>query len=272
MDPELAKIRREAYLLHKRQRKVVEDSSSSDKPAAEAEVIDVDNFEEKITASWACDRCTFVNDFKRNSCEMCDHIHSVRSAADSSNASSKKAKTNHPCYVNGNILYDPHPRSTESGGWIWAENRSTSQKREDVSGLLSNFQALAAKSKISRDEVLQLAKQHNVTSGKWLLYQKAEYVAEVWGKIRDAMYEGKLGDVAKIAKDTQNGTFVICVYCNDFADRDDVSCRLLILFDSRPFPLQNSNFVILIFRCLGAAGTKGTVGNGTNQNQDILQA
>ena len=238
MDPELAKIRREAYLLHKRQRQVeVEDSSSaSTKPAAQVEVIDVDNFEETtnsntFTSSWACERCTFVNDVNRNSCEMCNHVNSAMpaaaaAAADSLNASSKKAKTNHhhhPCYLNGNVLYDPHPRSTESGGWIWAENRSSAPSSQDVSGLLSGFQALSTKSKVTRDEVLQLAKQHHVTSGKWLLYQKAEYLAEVWGKIRDAMYEGRLGDVAKIAKDTQNGTFVICVYCNDFADRDDVS-------------------------------------------------
>lgn len=239
MDPEIARIRREAYLSHKRQH----DEGTKPKPYPEVELIDIeDDAEPKkaaSSASWACGRCTFLNDRERDACEMCDNANADR-AVDlgsdddsetfvpnpSSNGANKKANTNqYKCYISGDVIYDPHPRSTESGGWIWARNRtSSSPKNEDVHGMTVTFKAwVGIKSKITRDEVLQLAKQHNVTFGKWLLYLKPDYICETWQKIRDAVYDGQLGDVAKIATTAERGSYVICIYCKDFGDRDDVS-------------------------------------------------
>lgn len=228
MDPELARIRREAYLSHKRQL----DGGTNLKPGPEAKKA-VDS------AMWACGRCTFLNGCKRNSCEMCNYANPDRAVdlesdddsvtfVPNPNSSSvtKRANTNqYPCYINGGVIYDPHPRSTEGGGWIWARNRTTSSSiNEDVHGMTVTFNSwLDSKSKIHRDEVLQLAQQHNVTFGKWLLYLKPEYAVETWQKIRDAMYEGQLGEVAKIATTAERGSHVICIYCKDFSDRDDVS-------------------------------------------------
>jgi hypothetical protein len=229
MDPELSKIRREAYLSHKRQHG---ESSAS----AEVEVIDVDNDvsphpkkADHQNASWACRCCTFINNGERNSCEMCNHVNpdtALENDDDSvtfvpnPNASKKAKTTSHPCYVNGNVLHDLHPKSLENGGWIWAQNRS-SQSQADVEGFVAKFKSHPEK---TRDVVLELARQHNVTAGKWLLYQKSEHAAETWRKIRDAVYNGQLGEVAKISTDTdtRSDTFVICVYCKDFDDREDV--------------------------------------------------
>lgn len=93
MDPELARIRREAYLSHKRQREeATEPSEGKESPAgSELEVIDVDDeslvdrkkVPSSSTASWACERCTFVNDCKRGSCEMCDHPNHAAAALES---------------------------------------------------------------------------------------------------------------------------------------------------------------------------------------------
>jgi hypothetical protein len=141
------------------------------------------------------------------------------------NPNSKKAKANHKCYMNGIQLHDTHPKSSNNGGWIWAENRLNSKQRsEDVRSLISEFQSMAQTNKeINRDSVLNLASKHNVTCGKWLVNLKAEYVAEAWENIRDAVFDGKLGEVAKIANEANNGTFVVCIYCADFGDKADVS-------------------------------------------------
>jgi hypothetical protein len=65
-------------------------------------------------------------------------------------------------------------------------------------------------------------------SGKWLIFVKPENVDEVWAKIKKAVEEGKLGDVAKVrtampsplAEDSD--TKVICVYTYDWTDEKDV--------------------------------------------------
>ena len=275
MDPELARIRRETYLSLKRQR--VE--SGHQKSAKEFEVIDVDDdsidepqHPAKSTLSWSCEHCTLINDSKRSSCEVCGHPISDRDVSESNGAATtlesgddsvtfipnpnlsssfKKAKTTkHSCFVNDNLLFDQHPRSTENGGWIWAHNRHSNgdKTKEDIDGLVTNFRAFAAKSKVTKDKVLHLAKMYGVTVGKWLVYVKLEHAAETWGKIRDAMYEGKLGNSAKIAKNASNGSFVICVYCEDFGDETDVSiCVLWFIIGYASFKFGRlSKFIYLV--------------------------
>ena len=141
---------------------------------------------------------------------------------------------NFPCYMIGNELCDTHPMSTESGGWIWAENSRffnlLDERKEDVPGLVNAFQNMVrarSHKEIKRDIVLGLAVEHGVTCGKWLIYEKADYVAQIWQRIRDALYDNRLGSVAKIGKQSNEyGSFVICVYCDDFRDKQDVSSRL----------------------------------------------
>lgn len=223
--------------------------------------VDIDSIAEPKTVgstavSWACVRCTFINDCKRSVCEMCDLPNpnqqsddddSVTFIPNSTDAGSKKAKmTQHACYINGHLLYDPHPRSIENGGWIWAQNRTSKPRYEDVLGLASSFKAfVASKPKVTRDEVLHLAKQYNVTCGKWLLYVQIEDAAETWRRVRDAVFNGSLGEVAKISKATNNGTFVVCIYCRDFGDRDDVSWLNNFLLVS--FRLYSKQRLLLFF-------------------------
>ena len=65
-------------------------------------------------------------------------------------------------------------------------------------------------------------------SGKWLIFVDPENVNEVWGKIKDAVEEGKLGDSAKVATAKPNplagksDAKVMCVYTYDWTDEKDV--------------------------------------------------
>ena len=60
-------------------------------------------------------------------------------------------------------------------------------------------------------------------TGKWLIFENAENVDEVWAKIREATEQGKLGDSAKVATSASGGrSRVICVYTYDWTDEKDV--------------------------------------------------
>lgn len=65
-------------------------------------------------------------------------------------------------------------------------------------------------------------------SGKWLIFADPENVNDVWGKIKKAVEEGKLGDSAKVSTAKPNPlagksrAHVICVYTYDWMDAKDV--------------------------------------------------
>ncbi|MGI0091080.1 MAG: putative phosphothreonine lyase domain-containing protein [Nitrososphaerales archaeon] len=65
-------------------------------------------------------------------------------------------------------------------------------------------------------------------SGKWLVFEPVERVNEVWGKIKKATEDGKLGRSSKVATARVNPNApnprmkVICVYTYDWTDEADV--------------------------------------------------
>ncbi|GAA6015780.1 hypothetical protein JCM10207_008792 [Rhodosporidiobolus poonsookiae] len=82
------------------------------------------------------------------------------------------------------------------------------------------------------DDVAQLAKKHNVLSGKWLFFSSGEFVDLTWAKIVKAiaLEEGPLAKTgavhcAKVASTPGDGgdQHVICVYCDDSWDKDAVA-------------------------------------------------
>jgi hypothetical protein len=107
-------------------------------------------------------------------------------------------------------------------------------------------------------DLIGLAKRHGVTNGKWMLFPTESNVNIVWGLVCNAVWEGKLGNVAKVAtgKDTDteeatsfrsqdgeggvarrtsdsrdSGARLICVYTPDFSDEVDVRRILKSLKD-----------------------------------------
>lgn len=74
-----------------------------------------------------------------------------------------------------------------------------------------------------KDDILALAKEHGMVSGKWMLFPNERDVATVWRTVATAVIEGKLGNVAKVATDDEGkGARLICIYTKDFSDEVDV--------------------------------------------------
>ena len=74
-------------------------------------------------------------------------------------------------------------------------------------------------------EILKLAKEKKVTYGKWMLFPLPQDVDAVWSKVASGTVQGRLGCSAKVATDDGDDSRperVICVYTNDFRDKDDV--------------------------------------------------
>jgi len=65
-------------------------------------------------------------------------------------------------------------------------------------------------------------------TGKWLIFVGSAHVDEIWGRIKRATEDGKLGPAAKVstAKPNPNArnleNKVICVYTYDWTDEEDV--------------------------------------------------
>ena len=86
----------------------------------------------------------------------------------------------------------------------------------------------------------------SANSGKWLIFVHIDEVDVVWRKIKDAVEDGKLGSLAKVATAKPNpnaydpNTKVICVYCEDSDDEAEVmrvreELRLLGVEDRIPY-------------------------------------
>ncbi|OQD82015.1 hypothetical protein PENANT_c024G01576 [Penicillium antarcticum] len=73
--------------------------------------------------------------------------------------------------------------------------------------------------------ILALARETDVTTGKWMLFPSVEHVDEVWRAVVSATEKGQLGDAAKVATDDGSGSGqarLICVYTADFAEKEDL--------------------------------------------------
>ncbi|KIW11162.1 hypothetical protein PV08_10462 [Exophiala spinifera] len=91
--------------------------------------------------------------------------------------------------------------------------------------------------------IRELARESNITTGKWMLFPSADDVDRTWSLVARGTWEGTLGISAKVAaapdaettsasagvggKDRDKESRLICVYTYDFADRDDVKRVLL---------------------------------------------
>lgn len=80
--------------------------------------------------------------------------------------------------------------------------------------------------------IFALAKETGVTSGKWMFFPTVDYVDSFWKTVVTAVDKGDLGDVAKVATDDRSGhARLICVYTEDFSDKEDVKRVLMTLVE-----------------------------------------
>ena len=152
----------------------------------------------------------------------------------------KKAKVMQPdlnneyiCYLDEETktLEDTHPQTDDGDDyWIRAHNprRTGSYSKQQSDALEAEFERTKAKytaDQITMKTCLDLAVRFGVLTGKWIIFwsSSAGNPAPTWQKIRSAVFDNQLGISAKIHKRAEgNGLFVICIYCRDFRDVQDV--------------------------------------------------
>ncbi|OBT65692.1 hypothetical protein VE03_03380 [Pseudogymnoascus sp. 23342-1-I1] len=82
---------------------------------------------------------------------------------------------------------------------------------------------------IARDktvmDILNLAVQMEVTSGKWMLFPPVHQVNHTWSIIAHAVATGQLGVGAKVSpkrEDPETRSRLICIYTDDFSNKEAV--------------------------------------------------
>lgn len=81
-----------------------------------------------------------------------------------------------------------------------------------------------------QDDLLKLAVQNNVTSGKWMLFPSDEDYPRWWRVVVEATSEGNLGPTSKASTHNEADPYnLIYIYTYDFKDRDDVQRVLEVL-------------------------------------------
>jgi hypothetical protein len=155
--------------------------------------------------------------------------------ADSETRLSKSENNSYATHISGGVFKDSHPQTKSEGGWVWVTNpdyknnpKARNDSDDDVARMSTEWASLVKKNlknrkfKITHKHLIELAMKHNVLHGKWLLNIKPENIHKDWPRIRNALVEGKLGSTAKISDEPQNGTHVVCIYCPDFRDKDEL--------------------------------------------------
>ena len=131
-------------------------------------------------------------------------------------------------------------------------------------------------------DISDLAKTKGITNGKWMLFPRENEVDRVWEIVANAVWEGKLGNVAKVAtakahdelaverrgdiggggnagnagRDARDqGQRLICIYTPDFNDKDDVS---RVLRSIKNLGLLKSGGFSDGTRMNGSSGTSGS--------------
>lgn len=157
-------------------------------------------------------------------------------------------------------------KASDVGPWIFIANRAfkNTSKRDlrrmlDVGvGLLEDFEedleeiregntgrSNASKSALTRKintkrrkletDILQLASDTGIVTGKWMLFPSADNLDDTWAAVAGATAKGTLGIEAKVATASDDGASsrgrLICVYTKDFRDKEDLRRVLVRLIE-----------------------------------------
>ena len=107
-------------------------------------------------------------------------------------------------------------------------------------------------------DIVKLAKDKHVTCGKWMLFPYPNDVDAVWWKVCNGTLEGRLGCAAKVATDDGDESRtqrLICIYTEDFSDKEDVQ-RVLselkelgLVKDNPSSTGSGSNKGVIYYKC-----------------------
>ncbi|XP_026876769.1 UPF0696 protein C11orf68 homolog [Electrophorus electricus] len=110
-------------------------------------------------------------------------------------------------------------------GWIAVLGPDHCPSTMDVSGLQENWERLLASGRpITFQTIKELALNHNVRTGKWLMHLDTGFkVDHAWECVARAVLDGKILQAKVSPRDPKsNVKHVICVYNHNFADEEQV--------------------------------------------------
>ena len=119
------------------------------------------------------------------------------------------------------------PSSTEKS-WISTEHNGRKKIIEEYYVKTVGSEGLPDKTKLaeaweqcmpkSTESLTRILKEHKYGSGKWMIFAPATDVNEMWERIVEALWDGKLGHSAKVsgALTDASQSHVICVYVDPF--------------------------------------------------------
>ncbi|XP_061191576.1 UPF0696 protein C11orf68 homolog [Saccostrea echinata] len=139
-----------------------------------------------------------------------------------------------PSYINGSneesieewlSSHKPSTSLTQGTRWLWVRRSADVESNRGVNlkGLKEDWEKLKRKGKISKEDILHLARKYNVTHGKWMVFERVGSDGdELWAKIAKGVSSGlTLSTSAKIST-SPGDQHVICLYNNNFLDQEEV--------------------------------------------------
>jgi hypothetical protein len=80
--------------------------------------------------------------------------------------------------------WPPSSTPVEHFDWITASHGNHSEAtQEDREQLKADFDLLVAAGRVTQDDVMRLARIHHILSGKYMIYQRKQYIDELWGNV-----------------------------------------------------------------------------------------
>ncbi|KAG9259908.1 UPF0696 protein C11orf68 homolog [Astyanax mexicanus] len=110
-------------------------------------------------------------------------------------------------------------------GWISVLGPDHGPEYPDVTGLQESWEKLLASGRqVTFQTIKELALNHNVLTGKWLIHMDTGFkVDRAWECIAKAVLDGKISSAKVSPRDANSeAKHVICAYNNNFADEEQV--------------------------------------------------
>lgn len=123
--------------------------------------------------------------------------------------------------------YPPSKTKFENWSWIQIFSPKSKPSKEDVNGAVQEWKKCLStleKSKINPKLINDIAKKHNVLTGKWMLFLNSDEVDKCWELVVNGISKDKLSaSSAKVAPSGHPyGCHLMCIYTSDFSNESDV--------------------------------------------------
>lgn len=121
--------------------------------------------------------------------------------------------------------WPPSRTSFDYGPYIIANRGGQPQvdTPPDLEGLTRDFEALVAAETVTVETLDQISKANNVVVGKWMVFAESPKVDILWGKILHWVCTERKKGLAKVSTWKQDEKHVICVYVDDYTNKEEVN-------------------------------------------------